>query len=348
MRGLNNARELALTGATGFLGSAVIRQAGDAGWRIRAVTRGGASSSMSSMPSTPSAPLPAWIDRRAVNFADVRALRKAFEGASAVIHSAGLAHQTGPAAVRLDRFLEANVECTRRVVRAAAEAGVDRIAVVSSVAVYGRRSHPACETEGCHPESAYGWSKLQAERAAIESASGSGSSLAVLRMATLYGPGDPGNVLRLIRSVDRRRFIWAGRGENRKTLLHVEDAARACLAAVASRGEGVFNVTDEPRAMREIVCRIGEALNRFPRLAIPAWAVESALAVLRNASRLPGAARACRDLDRFLADDVFDGARFAAGCGFHPVVPFPRGIEQEVAWYRGLRPGKRAGWWKLQ
>ena len=70
-------------------------------------------------------------------------------------------------------------------------------------------------------------------------------ALTILRLATLYGEGDPGNVGRLIRTLDRGRFLWIGDGSNRESLLYKGDAARACMA-VAERpasGINIYNVS---------------------------------------------------------------------------------------------------------
>ena len=55
---------------------------------------------------------------------------------------------------------------------------------------------------------------------AIEIAGESGMALTILRLATLYGKGHPRNVGRLIRTLDRGRFLWIGDGGNRKSLLY--------------------------------------------------------------------------------------------------------------------------------
>ena len=61
-----------------------------------------------------------------------------------------------------------------------------------------------------------------------EIAARTGMALTILRLATLYGEGDPRNIKRLIRTLDQGRFIWIGDGRNQKSLLYVRDAARAC------------------------------------------------------------------------------------------------------------------------
>ena len=70
-------------------------------------------------------------------------------------------------------------------------------------------------------------------------------ALTILRLATLYGEGDPGNVGRLMRTLDRGRFLWIGDGSNRKSLLYKGDAASARMVTVErpSSGVNVYNET---------------------------------------------------------------------------------------------------------
>ena len=64
-------------------------------------------------------------------------------------------------------------------------------------------------------------------------------ALTILRLATLYGEGDPGNVGRLMRTLDRERFLWIGNRRNRKSLLYKGDAARACMAVAERPASGI-------------------------------------------------------------------------------------------------------------
>ena len=72
--------------------------------------------------------------------------------------------------------------------------------------------------------------------------------LTILRLATVYGEGDRGNIARLMRTIDAGRFVWVGRGTNRKSLIHRDDAAAAVLAVVSTGASGIrtFNVSADP------------------------------------------------------------------------------------------------------
>ena len=107
-------------------------------------------------------------------------------------------------------------------------------------------------------------SKWQADQRAIEIAGDNGMHLTILRLATLYGEGDPGNVARLMRLIDRGRFVWVGDGLNRKSLIHREDAARACVTAACSPGGGIRidNVSALACSVRDLVEGLAVALGR--------------------------------------------------------------------------------------
>ncbi|MEK7776125.1 MAG: NAD-dependent epimerase/dehydratase family protein, partial [Planctomycetota bacterium] len=111
------------------------------------------------------------------------------------------------------------------------------------------------ENTPCNPVGPYALSKYNAELRAIEIAREAGMALTILRLATLYGEGDPGNVGRLMRTLDRGRFLWIGDGSNRKSLLYKGDAARACMAVAerSASGINIYNVSAPACTMREIV-----------------------------------------------------------------------------------------------
>lgn len=316
----------AITGAGGFLGSALVQQAGKSGHRIRAIRR-------SASPGPPDRENPR------ADLLDLDALQRAFEGATTVIHAAGLAH-----VFRTDRrpakdFHTVNVLGTRNVMTAAIRCSVRHMVLISSVSVYGGASRePRDETSACAPEGPYATSKLESEHAAIEAAESAGIRLTILRMATLYGSGDPGNVARLIRLIDRSRFVWVGSGANRKSLIHKEDAARACFAAVVAPGPDfeVFNVSSVPVTMREIVETIGRALGRkLPGWQIPSQGVFAILKAAENLTRrsaLLGRVRST--LLKWTADDSYRADKLQERLGFKARIELSEGIAEEARWYR--------------
>jgi UDP-glucose 4-epimerase len=313
-----------VTGATGFIGSEIARLAVGQGLQVRGMTRR-------------DAPLAPGVESCRLDLLDPEGLRGAAAGVSSIVHAAGLAHVFES---RSDvRFDEVNVAGTANVVEAAAAAGVRQVVLVSSVSVYGPETGDlADESSPCRPAGAYAESKLAGERRAIEIARASGLALTILRLATVYGEGDRGNVARLIRAIDRGRFVAIGPGTNRKSLIHVEDVACACLLAAQQPAEGVriYNVAAAPCTMREVVSAIARALGRRPpHWRLPAGPVlvgTGALArMIGGRGRLGGLHQTTR---KWLASDVYDAGRFQRDFGFQPRFGLEEGIRREVAWYR--------------
>jgi nucleoside-diphosphate-sugar epimerase len=147
---------LAITGATGFVGRALVKQALAAGHHVRALTR-------SPQPERDGV---SWIDG-ALNRPD--SLVQLVTGADAVVHVAGVVNATDRAG-----FVAGNVDGTRAMLAAAHQGGVRRFVHVSSLSA--REPHL----------SNYGWSKAEAETL-VEA---SGLDWSIVRPSGVYGPGD--------------------------------------------------------------------------------------------------------------------------------------------------------------
>src|SRR5262249_21830641 len=260
-----------------------------------------------------------------------------------VIHAAGLAHVFDQSRAAEAPFKLINEIGTANVARVAVMAGVQHVILVSSGSVYGP-STPARGDEGsaCLPMGAYAESKWQAELRAIEATRDTDTALTILRMATIYGEDDPGNIYRLIRAIDRGRFVWIGDGSNRKSLIHRQDAARACVMAVqhsAARAQS-FVVTAPACTMHDIVSAIADALGRkVSPIKIPvAWAKAIAVVSDHVGPWLPIPLPLTAELvERFIGENVYSGAKITRCIGFTPQAHLTEGIRREVQWYLARR-----------
>lgn len=313
-----NPQRLMVTGGSGFLGSEIVRQALAKGWQVCAFDR-------------QQGQLPANIEFFSGDICDSMAMTKAFAGVSALIHAAGLAHVFGSEARDTARFDEVNESGTANVMNAARRSGISHVIVISSVSVYGNYHGDSCnERLPCHPCSPYALSKLKGERRALECAAKGGITATILRFSTIYGEGDRGNVAKLINAVRSGRFVWPGSGLNRKSLIHKEDAARACLSVLERRvsSNDIYNVSAPPVSMREVVAAISEALGQAnPPIGIP-------LALLRLVGAL---ARTIGDpgqfeqrLQKFVHDDVYDSSKFESAFDYATEVGLAEGMRREV------------------
>ncbi|MGB3802972.1 MAG: NAD(P)H-binding protein, partial [Sphingopyxis granuli] len=193
---------LAMTGATGFVGRATLRQAVEAGWHVRALTRR-AQEARDGV---------TWI-AGALDRPD--SLAEMAAGADALLHIAGVVNVPTRAA-----FEAGNVVATANVVEAARGAGVRRFVHVSSLA--------AREPGLSH----YGWSKARAETI-VEA---SGLDWTIVRPPAVFGPGDT-EMLDLFRMARRSLMLIPPRG--RMSAIYVDELARLLVALAAERHAGV-------------------------------------------------------------------------------------------------------------
>ena len=319
---------LLISGASGFLGAEIVRQTVAAGLSVRATAR---------------SDKPGIVANHYVP-ADITvpsSLAPLMDGVATVIHAAGLAHIFDDAQDQVERFQLINEKGTANVAHAAARSGVKHFILVSSVSVYGGSRDGGHEESAFFPDGPYAESKYNAELRAIEIAKSSGMAITILRLATLFGAGDPGNVGRLMRSIDRRRFIWVGNGSNRKSLLHVKDAARACInvAQSPSAGVNIYNVSAPPCTMRSIVHELSLALGKRPLpIHIPAAFALTSASVIGNLTGGRGRLGAIHNtIQKWLADDVYDAQRFEQAFGFQTQVSLVEGLHEEVAWFRNTK-----------
>ena len=311
---------IAITGCSGFLGRRVVEQAIARGFSVRCIAR------------RPCGTKGAHVS---ADLTQPEAVGGAFDGVEAVVHAAGLAHQRDDAGVDFHR---SNVAAVRHVVEAAAKSRVRRLILVSSVSVYAKSSGARDEQALCEPGSRYGLSKLEGERAAIAAASQASLFLVILRVPTLFGEEDPGNVVRLIAAICKRRFIQIGDGGNRKTLLHADDAATAVLGALTppqSEKVQTFNVGGLAVPISDLVRQIASACGQRFVLRAPSAPILFGLRFARwLAPRNGFLARLEATVMKWLEEDLFDGRAFAAWSGFVPTIDIATALHREIAWWR--------------
>jgi UDP-glucose 4-epimerase len=318
-----------VTGATGAIGPAVVRELQGRGFTVRVLSR----------EQPPEGVLPRGIEVVRGELADPHSLRAAAAGAAVVIHLAALLHQFGPPSAALNqRFQEVNVAGTRHLVQAAIAAGVERIVYLSTIAVYGQtRGAVVSENTPAQPDTPYGRTKLEAESFVTGARRDNASLGVVLRAAAVYGPRIKGNYRTLAAAVARGRYVPIGPGENRRTVVHDTDLARAItLAAQHPDACGcVFNVSDgRPHRLADIVGSMYRAIGRTPpRIHVPvalARTLASGGDLLTRITglRVPMTGEA---LNKYLEDVAIDATRIQRVLGFAPAIDLDAGWRDTMA-----------------
>lgn len=326
-------KNVLVTGANGFLGRAIISRFVTSDIPVRATDM------------HPASHMSGIVYRKA-DITRKEELKSIIENSTTVIHAAGLAHVFTPNVANAESFRRINEVGTANVASTAAAAGVQHFILISSVSVYGPYTQGMYdENTPCRPVGPYAHSKYNAELRAIQIARESGIALTILRLTTLYGENDPGNVGRLMRMMDGGRFIWIGDGSNRKSILYKGDAARACKIVASNPNPrsiiNIYNVSAPPCRMRDIVEGLSQALGKKPLPGrIPA---STAKQLCRWLSIFPSAKlkHLNSTIDKWLAEDVYDTSQIGRDYNFHTEVSLKEGIMLEVGWYRQKQQNAR-------
>lgn len=247
-----------VTGASGFIGSAVVRALAKARHQVRAAVR-----------NVEAASFPENVE--IVTHADLTSVvdwRPIVDGIDAVIHLAAIAHvgRKTPES-HYDRV---NRAATAELAAAATCAGVQRFVFLSSIRAQTGPSadHALTEDDEPRPADAYGRSKLAAE-AEVRAA---GVPFTILRSALVYGPGAKGNLARLLQFADSRWPLPFATFGNRRSLLGIDNLITAFIFVLASPttvGETYVVADPDPMRLSDVIATVREAQGRS-RMMLPA------------------------------------------------------------------------------
>jgi dihydroflavonol-4-reductase len=318
-----------LTGATGFVGSAVARALVARGHRLRVLVR----------PTSDRRNL-AGLDVEPVvgDLTDPASLARAAEGCRYVVHVAADYRIWVP---DRDVMRRANIDGTVAMLRAAETAGAERIVYCSSVAALGLTADgtPADETTPVDPAalvSTYKRSKYEAEQAALELAR-QGAPVVIVNPAAPVGPRDikPTPTGRMIQDAAAGRTpAYVDTGLN---IVHVDDVADGHMLALERGRVGErYILGGENLTLRDLLTLIAQVVGHRPpaiRLPLPAlWPVALAMEAVGRVSRFEP--RVTRDTLRMARKKMFFSSAKAMGeLGYAPR-PAARAVEDAVAWLR--------------
>lgn len=214
-----------VTGATGFVGRATLPVLRSAGFRVRAALR-------------TAGPNPGAEETVVVGAVGPDTdWTAALDGADAVLHLAAVAHQVGREGPELDAaFDRVNRAGTETLARAVASSpSVWRLVFVSSIgAVASFADRPLDEAAAPNPDTPYGRSKRAAELAVEAALSRTRADWVIVRPPLVYGPGNPGNMGRLVGLVRRGVPLPLASLRNARSFVAVANLADLLASALAS------------------------------------------------------------------------------------------------------------------
>ena len=316
-----------VTGATGFVGSHIVRALSETGHQPIALHR--ATSRLDAL---------AGVDYVSAlgDVTDLDSLRKASEGCDWVFHVAAVADYW-----RADekRLFDVNVEGTRRVLQAARENGVKRVVFTSSAAAIGHRAdgQPADETLPFNlPPSRfpYGYSKALAEVVAVE-AVGAGQEVVIVNPVVVMGPGDL-NVISGDFVLKIKRLSWTVPvPPGGVAVIDVRDVARMHIAAARQGRSGERYILGAANFSYPdwfaLVADVGGA--RRPGLSAPAWALPIVAGAIDRLRSVGISLPVDGNQTRLGAKNIFfDFSKAWAELG-EPLIDMHQSLEDTYNWY---------------
>ncbi len=252
-----------VTGASGFIGGAVVRRLRAEGAAVRVLVR----------QSSPRDNVPADCEVLVGDVTDRESVRRAMDGVSALFHLAADYRLWAPDP---EPVMRVNVSGTEIVMREALRAGVARVVHTSSVATLDPDSAPCTESDRLTPEravGAYKLSKILSERLVERMVADEGLPAVIVCPSAPLGAGD-------VRPTPTGRIVCEAMGggmpayvDTGLNVVHVEDVAAGHIAAmeVGKIGES-YILGGENLTLRDLLIEISRVTGRPPpRTKLPRW-----------------------------------------------------------------------------
>ncbi len=262
-------------------------------------------------------------------------LAESMAGCRVVFHVAGLNEMCLRDPSALERI---NVDGTRKVVRAAAAAGVERVVYTSSAAAIGEpRGTVGTEStphRGWHL-TAYERSKHLAETAAFEEGASAGLDVVAVSPSSVQGPGRTDGTARIFLAYLRGRLRFGV--DTRMSLVFIDDVVEAHLGAERLGWPGErYLVNGWTAAVAEAVALLATAADLKHRVRyVPPWLLAGVGRAVGGWYRLVGRdAPLCTEMVRALRHGhTYDGSRIEREWGFRYTPP-EEWLHETVEWYR--------------
>ena len=331
---------VAVTGAGGFLGRALIARLVEKSHRPVAIVRSDDDAGDFEMLG---------LEVVCRDLSDPGACADIFNGCDAVVHCAALARDFG----RWEDFRKANVEITANVMSAAQKASVKKIVQVSTTAVYGNeRNHYGTDEEadfGQRVVDPYTRSKILGDQVVLQMIAEQKLPATILRFGNIWGPGDPNILPFIIDGLRTRRLRIEGGGENVLSLTYVRNAVEGIVLALEKNGAAgrIYNITDgikvtSRKFINDIVAMLGIEYRLrnvpYPLLYSAAYVIEQ-FYMMANLKTKPPLTRFVARVLKYHA--MFDISRAISELNYRPIISYKEALTHSTSYIRALYYGQK-------
>ena len=274
-----------VTGATGFIGQALIENLLFQSCEVRGLVR---QSSVALPLAVEQVVMGDLMDLTSSNSSSV--LREAFKGIDTVVHTAARAHvMNDEVSNPLDEFRKVNLNATLVLARLSAKFGVKRFVFLSSIKVNGEMTSPsqAFTPDDVHiPDDPYGLSKYEAEQGLLSLIQETNMEVVIIRPPLVYGPGVKGNFASMMRWMSKPLLLPFGAIHNQRSLVALDNLVSFISLCVdreksLKASNQIFLISDgQDVSTTQLLKKVGQALNFQSPSEIKAWLVPFPVSIM--------------------------------------------------------------------
>ena len=325
---MNTGKNIAVTGATGFLGSHLCDRLINEGFNVSILARNPGKAKK----------FEGRVAKTVIgDIADKKAIVELVDGADIVIHLvSNFRTASGPP----ESYYHINVKGTKTVLEASKIAGVKRFIRCSTIGVHGSgKSTPANEGSPFNPGDLYQKTKVESESMVRASIGASAMEIVIIRPCSIYGPGDM-RMLKMFKMLSKRLFFLVGPCRENFHAVYIDDLVDGFMLALKKpeAADETFIIGGESYlSLKDYISVAAEAVGAPPPwLKFPYWffysaavAFETVCVPLRIEPPLH------RRRVRFYKNNrAFSIEKVKKVLGYEPKISMEEGMKKTVAWYR--------------
>ena len=282
-----------VTGATGFVGKALIKKLLSEFYEVKALVR------------QSSEVLPLAVEQVIVgDLADLairdisRLSRRDFKDVDVVVHTAARVHLINDSAFNpLTEYRKVNRDATLVLARLAAESGVKRFIFLSSIKVNGELTGPSQSftPDDLHiPDDPYGLSKYEAEQGLLALAQKTKMDVVIIRPPLVYGPGVKGNFASMIKWMNKPLPLPFGAIHNQRSLIAFDNLVSFISLCIdleksSKASNQVFLICDgKDVSTTQLLKKVGQAFSLYSPLGTKAWLLPVPVCIMASLAKLLG------------------------------------------------------------
>ena len=296
-----------VTGANGFIGSALVQYLEEAGHKVIPATRAEVGSINADTD---------WFEL--------------LQGVDVVVHTAARVHVLHEkVADPMSEFRITNVYATMNLAEQAAANGVKRFIFLSTIGVLGNYSmHPLHEDDEVNPSNAYSASKWEAEQGLIELADKGVIETVIIRPPLVYGVGVKANFYRLMKAVDKGWPMPFGRVRNKRDFVSKRNLCgliATCLDHPQAKNQTFLVSDDKQISTPDLIAMLAFLMAK------KAWLIPLPVRLVHLAAKLLRKERLYHSICNSLRVDCSKAKNLL---GWQPEQSMDDGLKKTVDWYR--------------